>query len=415
MDAEYALISKCAKNRKLTELVAMGIEEDHFANEECKSAWASMVGHYKKYRDPPSLEAFRRDHPDFPIQLIDEPIEYITDEFVKTVKRRAAVEKCRILARSVDDPKDIARIDEVFLEAANDLASIIPSSGVAKFSQMLSRYDLYRERVREGEPPGIPFGIPALDELTMGIQKHEYVSIVGWQGTGKSTLLQWLFFNAYVAGRTPMLISLEMEAESLFKKWDAMAVQFKHRALRALTLPDADLKRWEEAAERADKAPNDIIVLDRLGKCTPEKIHAEAIRYGPDLVGVDYISLLDAPTRYGALWEKVTHITQNLKMVARTLNKPIFGVAQTNINSADEGAKLENISYSRSIGQDSDIVLGLYQSEDQRAKQQMELRVLKNRDGIANRTIKLKWNMEIMEFREWEESDMFQTREVAAV
>src|SRR5690606_12916251 len=108
----------------------------------------------------------------------------------------------------------------------------------------------------------------------------------------------------------------------------------------------------------------------------------------------------------GSMWEKITYITGGLKQVARTLRIPIIAIAQTNKESYDSGADLSNIAYSRSIGQDSDLVFGLHQSTEMRENDKMEIRMLKNRDG-ARCTTEMKWKMSTMEFREWSPSDSF--------
>jgi replicative DNA helicase len=175
-----------------------------------------------------------------------------------------------------------------------------------------------------------------------------------------------------------------------------------------MELSEPDVKKWESAAEKASRASNDIIILDDLGRCTVDRVYAEASRWKPDLLAVDYISLLTAPKSAGnQVWERVTYITRELKLLARTLRVPIIGIAQTNIGGASDGATLENIAYSRSVGQDSDLVFGLKDDKEMRANNKMVVRMLKNRDGRLCETEML-WNMERMDFREWKgQVDLF--------
>ena len=363
----------------------------------------------RKYKNPPSFDSVKEKFPDFKFSLSSDSLEFITDKFIRSLKRRIVQESIYDLAHLIDDDQ-IDEIDSNFLEKAKEVSHRIPTSArIAKFSDMPTRIEEYKKRKEEGTNVGLPLGIPQFDDLTLGIQPHEYVSIVGWSGRGKSTLLQWIFFNAYLSGANPLLISLEMDAESLYRKWDTMAINFQHHTLKAGKLSKKDLRKWEEYAERASNAKNDIIVIDDIGDCTAERVFSECMKYSPDLVGVDYISLMRTPKSYGAMWEKVTYLTQQLKQIPRILRVPLFGVAQTNILSANEGAKLENIAYARSIGQDSDLVLGLEQTEEMQEQNQMEIRMLKNRDGKKT-TTKLHWDMERMIFKEWTPNDMFPSK-----
>ena len=289
---------------------------------------------------------------------------------------------------------------------------MFPVGNAGRFSEMESRIADYEERLKQGITMGIPFGVKLIDDLTMGIQRHEYVTVAGWQGQGKSTLAQHIAFSGYLAGFTSVIVSLEMEAEAILRRFDVMATNLQYRALKKCELNSKDKEIWIEWAKKAANVSNDIVVLDDVYKCTTEKIQAIGEQYNPDLLIVDYVSLLHSPQNK-PIWEKVTDFTGELKALARNpAGPPIIGIAQTNIQGADDGAKLENLAYSRSIGQDSDLVLGLYQDSDgkMKARNEMEIRLIKNRDGETGKT-KFYWNPSRMEFREWQTSDMFTTDE----
>lgn len=418
MDAERALVAKAIHTGAIDSLVAQGISPDHFADKNAREVWEFAVAHNRKHRKPPSLAATRKWIDDknrkekegfhYTVDIVEDALSYVTEEFIRAAKRRFAVEAMRDLSDSIDDDEKVEDIEGQFLEKARELAQLVPSARVQRFSEMSERIAKYEERKKEGITEiGIPTGIPDFDSLMMGVQPHEYVSIVGWQGTGKSTLLQFYFFQAYLAGYTPMLFSLEMEGEALYRKWDTMATNFEYRALKAMDLPGADKKKWEAWAERAAKAKNDIIVIDDINKCTVDKVYAETVRYKPDLVGVDYVSLMDAPRSAGSsMWERVTYLTRSLKQNARGLKIPVYAVAQTNAASAEGGADLANIAYSRSIGQDSDVVFGLFQDPEMKETAQMDVRLLKLRDGPTT-TVNMHWDMSTMTFRPRTEKDLF--------
>jgi replicative DNA helicase len=409
VDAERALISKAVHTGQIERLISMGITEEHFLDPEVLDVWKFMCDHVRKYRSAPSIFVVRERFPSHQFEVVQDSLDYVRDRFIGWFKRRTSIELLHDLAAAVEDPDQIMDIEARFNEAARRLSQAVPSAEISRFSDMKKRIEEYERRKEAGEAHGIMMGIADFDELTLGMQPHEYVSIVGWQGTGKSTLAQWLMFNAYAQGHTPMYISLEMECEALFRKWDVMATQMEYQALKALNLSDDEKRKWEEMAERVAKAPNDIIAFDDVRGCTVDRVYADTVKYGPGLVCVDYLTLMQTHRSAGkdsSMWEKVTYLTQALKQNARTLKVPLIGVAQTNINSADEGAELQNISYSRSIGQDSDLVLGLHQSVKMKEQRQMQVRMLKNRDG-ATRTTELFWKMGTMEFGPWDETHLF--------
>lgn len=414
-DAERSLVSKVAQTGEIEALISRGIDERHFGDPKSQAVWVAMVDHLRAYHSPLSFDRVRERFPAYGFEITSDSLQYLADDFIRAAKRRETVKSMRKIALIVDgdDPHDNEVLDLLFLEEARALAGLVPSSSVKRFSEMPSRIATYLERSRSGFAPGICCGIDAVDELTFGFQPHESIAIVGWAGLGKSSLLQHFIFQAYLQGRTSMIFSLEMEAEALYRKFDTMACQFEYRALKALELSGGDLFKWEAYAERAANAKNDIIVIDDVRNCTVDKIYAETVRYKPDVVAVDYVSLLSAPKQFTQIWERVTYLTAALKQNARSLKVPVFVVAQTNIGSAKGGAEMENIAYSRSIGQDADIVFGLHRDKDMITNHQMELRMLKNRDGIT-RNVPLYWNPARGEYRAWGAADMFPATEVAA-
>ncbi len=85
---------------------------------------------------------------------------------------------------------------------------------------------------------------------------------------------------------------------------------------------------------------------------------------------------------------------------------PVYALAQTNTDSAAQGARLDNLAGSRDIGKHSDIVLALNQDEEMSDIYKMDLRVEKNRGG-PRATIELYWNQEKCDFRQWNRTDAF--------
>ena len=140
--------------------------------------------------------------------------------------------------------------------------------------------------------------------------------------------------------------------------------------------------------------------MDRIGSRTATGVFAETVRYKPDLVVVDYISLMDAPRKAGdKSWQQIGAISRDLKLNAQTLAVPVIAAAQTNRDSVSQGVKLETIAFSSSIGMDADIVIGLQQDEDMKAEEKMDVVMVKNRDGKTGR-VQMNWKMENMQFGE---------------
>ena len=366
-----------------------------------------MTDHFRRYKTSPSLDVVKEEFPNHLFETESDTLQFLKDEFLKVVKRRYAMQAIWDLAEAVDDKELVGDIDSLFLEKSRELAQIVPVTQLSKFSDMDKRILAYESG--EEVYDGIQMGIPDFDFLTSGIQPHEYVTISGFSGTGKSTLAQWMLFNAYMQGKTPMYISLEMEAKALLRKWDTMAMNFEYQRLKRQRLSEEDLARYKEKATAVRDAANDIIILDDVAGCTVDRVYAELTRYQPDILCIDYITLMDTPRSAGGtqMWEKVVTLTRQLKQTSRTLGIPIIGVAQTNRSGYQTGAQLDNIAFSQSIVNDSDIILGLgAPDEESKKNNKMTVRLLKNRDGRVEET-NLLWKMETMEFGPWKDAYAF--------
>lgn len=409
MDFEKLLLTKTAQTGKIDNILLSGIEETHFFDNEHKNIYNYLKDHYRTYKQSPSFQTVREEFPLYNFELTNDSIEYLKSKFLIQVKRRYATEAIRELASCIDNPSLVEDIDSLFLEKSRSLSQIIPHPSVDTFiGGMEERINKYESG--EDLHSGIKMGIPEFDDLTLGIQPHEFVSILGFSSIGKSTLGQMMVFNAWTQNKKPMYVSLEMENKALLRKWDTMLMNFDYNRFKSNQLTEPEINSWRNKYDELKHKENDIICLDDVRRCTPDKIYAEMVRWKPDICCIDYLSLMDSgrANSINNSWEKIMYLTQTLKQISRTLKIPIIGIAQTNRSSKEVGAQLDNVGGSISVVQDSDIVLGLYSNDDMKQENKMEVRMLKNRDGMTM-TTNLFWNPSKMEFGEWHDTYAFNT------
>lgn len=401
MDAERALVSKVAHlGRGAADLMIDGVTGELIVNDDCREVWEFIVAHQAKYGKQPTVPTIIERFEHFNFELTEETLEYVRDRFIEAVERREAIDFARALAVACNDPSFAGQLGDLILEKGRDLKNLLPGSKVTYFTDAQHRIDKFLERAETGETyTGLKIGIPDIDDATLGIQSHELVSVVGWQGTGKSTLVQWILGNFFLQGKRSMFISLEMTAEALMRKWDQMFQQFtSYKHLKMLNLTDQEIERWRQWAKDAkNKVGPEIMVLDQGGAWTVERVHGEILKHKPDVVAIDYLSLMELPGSNLQRWEKLTKLTRDLKQIAQSSLVPIIAISQTNRDSAKAGAQMENIGGSYSVGADSDIVLGLHQDDEMRAGKEMEVRLIKNRDGEMVET-SIYWDMHNMKF-----------------
>lgn len=402
MHIERALISKIITSGHLEDAIAQGVQVDHFADDECRDLFIFLTDHMRRFKKPPSLDVVKEERPDFDWEHISDELDWVIERFIALVKRRYANEAVLELARACDDPERTENIEAEFLEVSRKLATLVPNKRVNRFvADIDKRITDYEQRADKNEQVGIPFGFLKLDQWTGGIQPHELVTVSAFSGFGKSTFLIAVAFNAWAQGKTPLIISLEMEASMIMRRFDTMAAKLDYSHMKQLKLPEDQIENWRKKAEQIKKSPSEIPVIDSIRNCTPDHIYAETVRYGPDLVAVDYLNLMRSSRSGRALplWQSTSEITQDLKQNARTLKVPIIMAAQTNRSGAKEGAELDNIAQSVSIIQDSDIVIGLHTDDDMRAEKTIQVRLNKNRDGRIDSFLAT-WDYDQMQFKD---------------
>ena len=417
MDVERALVCKIISTGQLEEAISKGIRSDLFWDDECKDVFEYITDHARRYKQTPSTAALKTDREDFDFVLVQEPLEYLIDKFTKAAKKRLAQDMVIELAKMTDDPEHGDDIDLRFLEASRRLAMLAPSTEVHRFvGDMDKRYKEYEEDKKDrdsGKKVSMLYGFPTLDRVTGGMAHHEFITISGFSGLGKSTFLKVVAFNVWVQGFTPLIITLEEEGKLIAQKFDAMAGALNFTRLKHLDLSEEEMANWRAMRERVRNSTSDIPIIDKIRHCSPENVFAETVRYKPDLVLVDYITLMRSsrPGQKGmSMWQSISEITQDLKMNARTLGVPILAAAQTNRSGGKDGAEMDNIGNSISIVQDSDVVIGLFADDEMRERKLMEIRVNKNRRGPLIK-FQARWDHDAVTFHEKDAHDMFRRDE----
>jgi replicative DNA helicase len=413
-DVELAFISKALQEGAVEDVISRGIDADHFADEDIREVFDWSIDHLRHHKNSPSIQAVKEEFPGFSTVVSKDPLSYHMERFIKKVRERTASELALTYLDAIEDPDEIDEIELRALDMARTLNELIPQPRAMRYSDGQQRKKEYDRRLHEGEQHGISFGIPSLDEVTLGMQPHELVTSVAYMGVGKTTLMQSIAYAAYLQGKSSIFISLEVEAEALMRKIDVMASGIRYWALKALELDVGERAKWEAMLEKAeeDRHERDIIVIDDIQNCTIDHVQAAMMRYKPDVAFVDYLELMKTPRGVsGQHWEQVSYSGQGLKAIARVMKIPVVTAAQLTREGGKGDIGLHNVSF-QSIGKHSDVMIGLAQDEDKEARKEMDVILLKNRDGKKARA-EMRWDLETMDIHEKGAAERFPQRRPA--
>lgn len=387
MNVDRALLTKCIQNGEVNELVSRGVSQHHFQNkspegQELSEVLEWLIEFTRKHNHSPSQQMFKERFPDFRFEPSSDSLGALIDAFFANVKRRIFSAKVSELARLEQDSREWNHLDEHMLDAARDLAGLVPSGKVHRFSDMSRRVEDYKREVAD---PNLArrylMNIKAFDDLTGGMRPGNVVTIAGPSGRGKSLLAQWQLMSSYEQGAKGLMLSLEMTAPEIFERMDTMITKFSHKMLSQRTLADADLSQWEAIARQFNAKKNDIVVKDDLLGCNTDRVYAEVSRYKPDIVVVDYVQLMRSKNGYASQWQGLVEITNDLKQIAVANDCVVVMVSQDGRDSFENGSSETNAGGSISVYQVADIYIGLHQDDQMYAEGSMEVRLLKNRRG----------------------------------
>lgn len=217
----------------------------------------------------------------------------------------------------------------------------------------------------------IPTGFLDVDDRVGGMFPGQMIIVAGRPGSGKTTLaLDFARNAALLADKTVLFFSLEMGKEELMHKLLAAEAHVKHEKLRLgqeLTDPEWEkLKIAKRKFADSNFYVDDNPVLDLVAlqaKCQKQAARPE----GLDLVIIDYLQLMQAPSGKGSREQEIAEISRNIKLMAKTIGVPIIILAQLNrgnTNRTDKKPVVSDLRESGSLEQDADMVFLVHRPED---------------------------------------------------
>lgn len=156
---------------------------------------------------------------------------------------------------------------------------------------------LRRRAVSERNTRPVRFGIPRMDECFTGIFPGEMLSVVAPQGSGKTALALNLTETALRDGLRVLFISADMPAPVILVRRLQRRLHWPEWRVRAALQDGARgdveaLQAATAAMRKADAGRFSLLGADTRGSCCDERVLSVAMRIAPDLLVVDYLTLL---------------------------------------------------------------------------------------------------------------------------
>jgi replicative DNA helicase len=265
-----------------------------------------------------------------------------------------------------DDNKDcFDAIDEAEASVKSISASLITSQNNLKTFRDLMQMeaDAY-DAMASGKTRGVNVNIYNLDVYTNGWQNGNLIVIAARPAMAKSVLA---LNNAKEAAKNKVPVaffSLEMSSVELMQRLASDEADVDFDLVRRGKTNDADRAKINTALGKIENLP---LYIDDTAQTTVLGIWNKATKikseYGLGMIVVDYIQLISAPEmgNYADANSRVSHITRNLKLMAKELNVPVIALSQLSREVEKRGGQkrpiLSDLRDSGSIEQDADVVV----------------------------------------------------------
>lgn len=250
----------------------------------------------------------------------------------------------------------------------------------------------YLDRMNDPTPPDyLSWGIPQLDE-TLFVSPGDFCVLAADSSTGKTALALQFAFHMARTGKRVLFFSLETPMDKLEDRLMAekqvAGVDMLRSKKKALT--EADYLRAGDAGMKAGKVQ--LRVIRRAE--TLSEIQNRTIMHNADVIFIDYLQIINHRTPRGRT-EAVAEISMELHRMANRLGVTVVALSQVTPPESGE-ITIQDLRESNQIKQDAEIIMLLM--KDKTFPGARKLKIGKDKDGAANRSMLLSFDPQHMTF-----------------
>lgn len=364
---EAMFISSVLRQEDHQTPVLGGVKKTWFATHPDEWAWVDR--YIARHSRTPSKVLFKTKFPEFKILQSDD-VEYCLAELRDEYMRRSLV---GAISTAVDRVRDDEPVSNILADLQTQVIKLqADAEGTANEANVLDDWEaVYSEVARRYERrtekgiSGIPTGFDTIDLVTGGPQPGDYWIVAARLGQGKTWTLLRMAATAVYRGFTVQYDALEqtraqiaMRAHS-FLSSDHARESFKSQDL--MSGKDFDLLAYREFLKGLKETLNGKLIVNDTsrGRVTPSTIAAQIERNKPDIVFIDYLTLMNGQV---GDWQAIAALSAELKGIAMRYEVPIVAAAQINRTAIGEDLPgAEHLAGADAIGQDADAVVTMKQ------------------------------------------------------
>lgn len=366
MDNEAALITKIVQKKDISKILNSKVSHCFILYPE---VWEYIQDYYIKYRTVPTSDIIRGKFDYFQGEVTPDEvtIDYLMDEVASDFLNVKLEEMISNTIKIIDEDKNPREALNYLFGKSSALGH---QTDVVKDVDLISDYWMrlgsLKERVAAsdaGKELGIPSLMSPIDVLYGGWQPGDFVTLMGWTGSGKTWLSTNFAVNAWKMGKKPLYFSLEMDDKQFGYRVDTILAEGKLSNTALMNGRNIQVDEYEAWAKEVfhEQQPFYIVTNEGLDEISQYTVQMKIEQYKPDLVILDYHSLFDDAKKGRSETEKHRNLSKDFKRLAVKYSIPIIDVVAVTMDGGhgERPPELNEVAWSKQLAYDSDLVLSV--------------------------------------------------------
>ena len=383
MNNESALISAVCQNKDIGVVLSENVSDLFVSHADVIQ---DLKNYYYKYNAVPEVEQLVERHSQFIPEPITAPTEYYLDELRESFMQSKLKQTLLAAGKGLKDDSATRVLDSLMKDVTQlaKYSTTIKDINLTDVASAEEHYDALRlHRDSNDGNIGIKVNLKSVDRsMPAGMAPGNLIILLGYSGKGKSWLGGYLANQAFLQGKKPMIVSMEMTAAAMRDRLYATMGDglFSMANLQTGSIDIDDFRTWSKK-NVAGRQPFIIVSSDGIAEVTVNTLQAKIDQHRPDLLVVDYIQLMSDGTNSRNETEKIRNVSRDLKRLALRNNIPVIAISAvtaSDLTIPDQPPMLEQVAWSRSIQYDADAAIAVHKYDDTNV---VELISRKNRFG----------------------------------
>ena len=385
MVSQNLILNKVLNTRDLSIITLNNLTEKYFFN--YKAEFLFIVNHYQKYNVVPDKIVFLNNFPDFDLQEVNEPDNYLLESLYKDYNTSYLATRFNNIKKMLENDKTDEAL-KYFMDSAEEVHTGAAISCTDILHNTDDRYQAYLDRTNDYSKFYITTGFEELDRILGGWDRQEeYGLIVARTNTGKSFVAIKMAVAAAKQGLKVGYYSGEMTSRKVGYRVDTLLGNISNGALIHGNL-DINLQ-YQNYIKSLPAITGKLLILtpnDIAGPADIPALRAFIEKEKLDILFIDQISLLEDARHGKTPVEKVSNISKDIKNLQVMSRIPIIAVCQQNRTKNEDGSQdTTQIAQSDRLGQDCTVALFL--DRDKNNKDMLKIYIGKSRDSVVGSTL----------------------------